>query len=170
MNDSLQHRLDTAFAGILVYDRRGQRLSYPKFRRRHEALTYRFLARDVVGEVKVVTVWHGIDRGEGGPPWIFGTLTLGPDGALLGGEELLASTEAEATDHTSVLARRTAEHETIPSPDESFPLAGSHAPLRTVRCPRFPGRLGLGGSDLHRSRSGVQQPSSGRAGSRSRRG
>ena len=112
MTDFEDNRLDQAFADIPLHDRRGRRIGYSEFRRLRSDPGYRFLARDRVGEVEVVTAWLGMDQGEGDPPWIFGTVTLAPGGGLVDDEEVFASTEAEAAaNHVEVLNRRIAEHE-----------------------------------------------------------
>lgn len=112
MDDSEQDRLDKAFVDIGLYDRRGRRIPYSEFRRLRGDDTYRFLSRDKVGNLEVVTAWLGMDQGDHDQPWIFGTVTLASNGALVGEEERFASTEEEATaNHAEVLAVRTAEHE-----------------------------------------------------------
>lgn len=112
MDDSAKDRLDQAFANIGIYDRQGRRISYSEFSRLREDLAYRFLARDKVGDLEVVTAWLGMDQSDADQPCIFGTVTLAPDGSLVDEREIYASTEAEATAHyAEVLARRKAEHE-----------------------------------------------------------
>ncbi|MCW2843406.1 MAG: hypothetical protein JWN22_1322 [Nocardioides sp.] len=112
MDHSEKDRLDKAFADIGLYDREGRRIPYSEFRRLRQDHSYRFLARDKVGDVEVVTAWLGMDQGDHDRPWIFGTATLAADGTLVDDRELFASTEDEAVaNHAEVLAGRTVEHE-----------------------------------------------------------
>lgn len=112
MDDSTKDRLNKAFARLRVYDRLGRRINYTEYRQLHDDHAYRFLARDKLGDLEVVTAWLGMDQGDADEPWVFGTVTLASDGTFLDDEEIFASTEDEATaHHAELLARRTAEHE-----------------------------------------------------------
>jgi hypothetical protein len=97
------------------YDRHGQPIDLSTLLRLKADPDYRFLARDVVGEVEVVTAWLGTDQlhaDEPERPLIFGTVGLvrGRGSDLFENTEVFASTEAEALkNHRAVLDRARAE-------------------------------------------------------------
>ena len=100
----------TTLSAEEFYDRAGTRVDYATWRRLRDDPGYRFVVRDRVGDLEVVTAWLGRDQGpfaDTEVPQIFGTVTRAADGALLDEEELFAGTETEArANHAAVLGRR----------------------------------------------------------------
>src|SRR5690242_16801718 len=62
----------------LFWDKEGTPLNLDNFVLLRSDTEYRFVAVDVFGHVRVVTVWIGTDQGvgQGRPPLIFGTAAL----------------------------------------------------------------------------------------------
>lgn len=76
---------------VLFYDRKGKPISLRQFAAYYENQGYRFLHRDVVNGIEVVTAWMGTDPDGYDPPRVFGSMILGRTHS-----ERLTCTEDEA--------------------------------------------------------------------------
>ncbi len=90
------------------YNRDGKPISNETALRYFSDDDYRILRRDTVGDLEVVTAWLGADQDPAspGPPLIFGTVAITPDGAFLDDREDWAATENEAlANHEHLVTR-----------------------------------------------------------------
>jgi hypothetical protein len=95
-------------AVLAIYDRHGGPIDFATYRRLYADPEYRFLRRELVAGVEVVTAWLGLDQRQGisEPPMIFGTVALLEGSSLFEGREWLAKDEADAwANHERLLAR-----------------------------------------------------------------
>ena len=87
----------------LFFDLDGAPISAREYSRLREDLSYRVLARELVGDFEVITAWLGTDQGDGtgsaaeAAPLIFGSMPrrISTD-ALMDHLEVFASTPAQA--------------------------------------------------------------------------
>lgn len=93
--------------GPMFFGRDGQPLSMAAWIDRHKDSQYRFLGRERVGDLEVITAWLGTDQGEEDTPLIFGTIVYDHAADTFdNAREEFTATEAAALDaHARHLAR-----------------------------------------------------------------